>query len=565
MKKNLLKFLPEIFLAVVILLILLPILKPGFFSIHDETHIVDVYEMFRSLSLGGFPPRFAPDFNFGLGHPYFNFYYHLPFYITTLFHFLGFSLTDSFKYMMGIAVIFAGVGFYFFSKNHFSSSASALGAAIYILSPYFAVDLYVRGGLGELAVFGSLPWCGYFIFKFVNNPGILKFVYLSISIYLLAISHNVLHIFTFPLLFGYGLTLILMNKEKVFKKILILTLGFLSGISLAGYYLFPALLEKQFISEYEQINLLDHFPFIKQLIIPNFGYGISHWGPGDDLSFNIGVFNLLSVLLIIILFKFLPKQNKILATFFLLVFIICIVLMNSRSYPFWNLNKTLRLFQFPWRMLLFTTFSTAFLAGLVFDYLPEKLKGLRKEYLFVFLFFAVVLTNIWYFKPSEHKTISDEKYLQLYFANRTTEGDGERKNLSPEYLNFAEDFIPPTKWQTKRLNDLPLNWVEASSAAKISYEKRDGFGYKVNIDTETDNDLVIYTTYFPGWSAKIDKNSAPVFPFSEYGIMRVPVEKGVHEIVVEFKNTTVRSLSNLLSVVTLIALILAFTAKKFKL
>src|SRR5215204_98621 len=96
---------PVTLIWIVVLIILLPILKPGFFSVHDETHIVDVYQMIRSLNLSGFPPRFAPDFNFGLGHPYFNFYYHLPFYITTAFHYLGFSMTDSFKYMMGSAVV----------------------------------------------------------------------------------------------------------------------------------------------------------------------------------------------------------------------------------------------------------------------------------------------------------------------------------------------------------------------------------------------------------------------------------------------------------------------------
>ncbi len=139
-----------------IFLVTLPLFQPGFFSIHDETHITDLYQMLRSLSLGGFPPRWAPDFNFSLGYPYFNFYYHLPFYISTIAFYLGFSFYQSFKAVMFISVLLAGIGFYLFAKRYLSEKAALVAAVGYIFTPYFAVDLYVRGALGELMVLGSI-------------------------------------------------------------------------------------------------------------------------------------------------------------------------------------------------------------------------------------------------------------------------------------------------------------------------------------------------------------------------------------------------------------------------
>jgi len=38
-------------------------------------------------------------------------------------------------------------------------------------------------------------------------------------------------------------------------------------------------------------NFKDHFPFIKQLIFSPWGHGASLWGPGDGMSFQVGIIN----------------------------------------------------------------------------------------------------------------------------------------------------------------------------------------------------------------------------------------------------------------------------------
>lgn len=540
-------FSPEILIWIVTVIVLVPVLKPGFFSFHDETHIVDVYQMIRSLELGGFPPRFAPDFNFGLGHPYFNFYYHLPFYITALFHYLGFSMTDGFKYMLGIAVIFAASGFYFLLRNHVSKVSASFGTLIYILSPYFAVDLYVRGSPGEMYIFALFPWAGFLLVRYLKDPMPVNLALASSVIFLISISHNVLLPFIYSLLFLYGyMNLVIL--ETGFKASLKIFLPFVIGILFAAYYLLPAFTEVKFISTYEQINISDHFPFIKQLIIPHWGYGPSIWGPLDDISFDIGTVNIILLLVSFFIFKWAKRETKILLIFFWLVFGIAVVLTNNRTLFFWESIRFLRLVQFPWRMLLLTTIATSFIGALTIEAVSQNFKKIVP--IFLITIFALLLAlNIWHYHPSENKQISDERYLELYFANRTLLGNGERGAFSLEYLNFAEDFIPPTIWQAKK----PTNILEpvklATGSGTINYF-RQGLGYKIIYYTLSESEIIISKAYFPGWKATLGNSELKVRPLPPYGIISIPVPKGNGQINLEFGNTTVRIIANTISAVT---------------
>ncbi len=554
---------PAILIWIFLLVILFPILRPGFFSVHDETHIVDVYEMIRSLQLGGFPPRFAPDFNFNIGHPYFNFYYHLPFYITAKLNFLGFSLTDSFKYMMGIAVIVAAWGFYFFLRNHVSKLAAVVGTSIFLLSPYFAVDLYVRGAFGELFIFALMPWCAFFIKKYLDNKRFLFLGMAGFLIGLLSISHNVLLPFAYLILFGYGLTNLIANKKKP-KEFIKLFLPFVLGICLAAYYLLPAFFEIKYISSYEQFNIVDHFPFIKQLLIPHWGYSVSIWGPLDDISFDIGSVNLLMVVLAIILFKFIKKEQRSFLIYFFIVFGITLILTNNRTLPFWESINFLRLVQFPWRMLLFITIATSFISAIAFETALNKLS--KRSGLIFSIALVVLLTalNIWHYHPSESKEVTDEEYLERYFANRTVEGNGVRNELSHEYLNFTEDFVPPTIWQSDR-PDRILEPVSVTPSGIVQYNEK-GLGYEINYQATESGEIIVSKAFFPSWKAKNSEGAdLEILPYSEYGIIAIPVKAGSGTIHLKYGNTQIENTANIISAISaLVILVLLVYPKGLK-
>lgn len=539
---------PKILIWAVVLIILYPVLRPGFFSFHDETHMVDVYEMIRSLQLGGFPPRFAPDFNFNLGHPYFNFYYHLPFYITTIFYYATHSMTESYKLMLGLSVILSASGFYFFLKNHFSKTASVFGTLVYLLSPYFAVDLYVRGAPGEMYVLALFPWAGYTLYKYLKTPDSVNLAFSAITIFLLSISHNVLLPFIYSLIFLYGLTNLYIFKSslKSFTKII---WPFVIGVMLGAYYIIPALTEVQYISTYEQINIADHFPFIKQLIIPHWGYGPSIWGFLDDISFDIGSVNLALLLVSFLIFKFAKKEFKILLGFFWIIFGLAVILMNVRTLFFWESIRFLRLVQFPWRMLILTTISTSFIAALSIEVFTEKFKKYKTAFLLI-IFASLIGLNIWHYHPSEYKEISDQKYLDLYFANQSfTPNYARGIPLSPEYLNFTEDFIPPTIWQTKRPTDIlpKAEYATGSAYFEPGEVYTDSMNYQIDYSVTEDNRIVVSKAYFPGWTAISNGQKMNIEPYSEYGLIAIPVSAGKGHIDLSFEDTPIRITANLIS------------------
>lgn len=548
MKKFLKLNLNPLILFIIIIPISWPLFWDGFFSFHDETRMVDVYQMIRAFQTQGFPPRFAPDLNFGLGHPFFNFNYHLPYYFTSLFYFLGFAMTASLKLVMFFNILVATFGFYFLAKRHVGNQAALVGATIYVYSPYLAVDLYVRGSIGELTLFGLLPWSLLAINLLINKTNAKNLFFASILIALLTLAHNILNIFVYPIIFLYGLVLTITYKK--IKRIWFLIAAFSTGAALSSYYLVPALVERQFISNYEQIKFEDHFPFIKQLIIPHWGYGISHWGPGDDMSFQIGIANLIAGITVLMVVKFLKYPLKSLAVYFLIIFGVFVFLMNQRSQFFWTLHPILRFVQFPWRMLLFTSFTASLLGAIVVDFILNKVNKGRMHIYTSLLVIGVSLLSVWYFKPSQFKDISDERYLELYFANRTLKDNGERAHLSKEYLNFTEDFIPPTIYQKKRLDDLPKTWVESEYPSNIKYTK-ENLSYDIDIDTLKENTLIIYSGYFPGWTASVDEKETQTYPKTDYGLVALDIQSGNHKVKVAFKNTTIRIAANLISLATL--------------
>ena len=147
----------------------LPLLHEGFYHFSDEPHIANLYEMVRAISSGQIPPRMAPDINFGFGYPLFNFYYPLPYYFGSLFYFVTNSLVLSIKLVFLLTIPLSGIFMFFWLKNHTARFGALIGSIIYVYTPYRALDLYVRGALGETFAFVFFPLMGLVIDRVIKN------------------------------------------------------------------------------------------------------------------------------------------------------------------------------------------------------------------------------------------------------------------------------------------------------------------------------------------------------------------------------------------------------------
>src|SRR3989344_5443351 len=149
----------KIFLISIIISIpaVLALIPKGFYGASDEVHIAWLYEMYETIKLGQIPPRFVPDLSFRHGYPLFNFVFPLPYYIGSLFHFIGFSLVDSVKLLFFLSVPLSGYFMYKLLRQFSNIFLSLVGTFIYIYSPYRSTDIYVRGAIGEVLEFTILP------------------------------------------------------------------------------------------------------------------------------------------------------------------------------------------------------------------------------------------------------------------------------------------------------------------------------------------------------------------------------------------------------------------------
>src|SRR3990167_491946 len=216
MKKGLIPILLILFFSI---LVSLPLLKPGLFIIHDDQQIARLLLFDQALKAGQFPPRWVDELGFGFGYPLFVFYPPLVYMVGELFHLIGFSFIDSIKLVFFTSIFASGLAMYILAKEFWDRQTAAVSALFYILVPYRALDVYVRGALAESFSFVWLPlilWSFYKLYK-TNKP---IYVYLStIFLALLMITHNLIFLPFMLILPFYLFFLILVSDNK--KKFIV--------------------------------------------------------------------------------------------------------------------------------------------------------------------------------------------------------------------------------------------------------------------------------------------------------------------------------------------------------
>lgn len=531
-----------------------PLFKSGFYPFHDESHVANLHQMSWILREGQIPPRFVPHMIYEYGYPLFNYYYHLPFYVGSLFvNVFGWSLVNSLKLVFGITIPLSGFFFYLLMRKFVPPGAAAFGAIVYMFTPYRAVDLYVRGAVGELWSFVFAPLVLLSLFNVIEKKVMKNVILSAIAIAGFILAHNIGFFIFFPFILAF---LLLYFKNKFVANLTVILESILLGLGFSSYYWLPAIKEKEFVISGTPFNPVDHFPFIKQLILPSWGYGASVWGPDDGLSFQIGLANLIAIALSLVLIVFFREKIKKIERIILpclVMFLIAVALMNIRSLFIWKTLSLSQYIQFPWRFLMITTFFSSMIGGLVFSVFLSRFR------FFIFLLFLglVVFVSWGYFKPEKQLAVNDQYYLSRFFA-RIPGGS----QLSTLYKNYSEDYLPPTLWMWSRPKKLPQSKLEVSKG-KVRAIKLRSTNIEADIQADEDTWVVVNTTYFPGWQATLDGQFQEIIIGEPYGNMFIPIPQGRHELKIDFANTPIRMVANMASILSvLISLVFVYKGKK---
>ena len=536
------------------------LLVPGFYGASDDMHIGWFHQMDRAISMGQIPPRLAPDLSFGFSYPLFNFLFPLPFYIAEIFHLLSLGLVDSIKAVFFISIILSALGMYWLLKELVKNRGLALaGALIYVYTPYRAVDLYIRGAIGEIVSFAILPLVALSVVKLtsVENSKRINYRWLGIggvAFSSLVLSHNITAYMFLPFIFLLGFLRIFLQTKKWFSLVGLMLTVFL-GLLISLYFWLPAIVESVLMKYDTVFNFVDHFPTLRQLITPHWGYGASVPGPYDGMPFFIGTINLglviIGVPILAISWRGFSPGEKVVLIWAYLVLAVSVMMMNHRSSPLWQNLPLLPYFQFPWRFLIMVTFITPLLIMTL-----GKLG--RPKIMTATLIGLVIVLNISNFRPEDFLGRGDDYYLKRYIPVPVA---------NEEYLQIQEEYFRlPKDTQLRPDKNYPL--VSAKGGDIKNIIKRSELD--VVIETSALNPMIINFNkyFFPGWQAEIDGQQAAIIPGKPFGQITLKVPPGEHQVKISFTETNFKKVLDIMSLSgLLLALwwILNPHFKKFKL
>lgn len=533
-----------------------PLLIPGFFPMHDDTQVVRVFEMAQSLQDGMLPVRWVSDLGYGYGYPIFNFYAPLAYYIGAVPILLGIDALTATKIMFGMGIIFSGVSMYFLAKAIWGRIGGTLSAILYLLAPYHALDIYVRGDAAEFWAYAFIPLVFYGLLQLYKTKEWKYVIIGAIGYAGVILSHNLTALMISPFVFLLVAVLFRISQGERKPNWNLFVIPFV-GIVLSSFYWVPTFLEMGYTNVLSQVgggsHYPDHFACLSQLWDSPWGFGGSAKGCVDGMSFRLGKIHiLLSVISAMGGILFYRRKKEHLFVFSLLsgslLFTIFLTLEQSKF--IWDLVSPMAFFQFPWRFLLMATFFSSLLGGGILTILEEIGNESKRFLSYTILFCLCVGCFILYGKLFTTQTIITKT------ASEYTNQDyirWEASKISDEYM--PKGFVKPKNKEESIRNKLYLGTGEVPQvvAEKTHYQK---YILIINYDTK----VYFNTAYFPAWKVFIDNKNVS-YQKTNYGI-EAPITKGKHTLELVYTQTLTEKISNAFSISGVIVLLVGIIKKR---
>ncbi|KKS90498.1 MAG: hypothetical protein UV66_C0003G0011 [Candidatus Woesebacteria bacterium GW2011_GWA1_43_12] len=519
----------------------------GYFPMHDDTQVGRIVVMGRALRNGQFPVRWVSDLGYGYGYPIFNFYGPLPYYLGGAFYMLGMSSVVAAKTVFLLGILFAGITMYVLVGSMMGAAAGVLAGVLVIYAPYHAVQVFVRGAMGEL-------WALVFIPLVIL--GIMQkrwAVWGGIGLAGVILSHTILGYVTvlwyIAALLLYSIYLLV--KKQLHLSFIIYHLSFLAiGLSLSAFFWLPAMAEMGWTSVAGQISATadyrNHFVCLSQFWNSLWGFGGSAAGCIDGMSFKLGKLHIVLAFAGVLLWGW--RRHAPIGLIVLGVggVLAAIFFMLRESLFLWNMLPFFSYIQYPWRFLTYAIVGLSMLGAVSI----RVIKHVRVRWIVVLLLsaFAVVVNAKWfspqfaYQRPAE--TFETDEELRFRVSK-----------ISDEYL--PHDIVRPT-----------------SALQTISQPIIQGTDYTVEteVDTETYSRFVLTSNagafvridkaYFPGWVYLVNgKNTQPKII---NGLPEIQVPSGTSVVEIHFYNTSVRNVGNLISALAMLTLFFIYGKNKTK-
>ena len=529
------------FLLIIISIIpIVSILRVGAYESGDfNIHVRRAMEFYSLLTQANPMPTWAADLNATYGYPLFAFNYTLPYYIISLFHYLGFSFIDSLKLFLASNFIFSGIFMYVFSKNFFKNSLAAFCASIfYLFTPYHLISLHFKITIGEILAYTLIPLVFYFANKFMTDKKFINLLLSGFSLGLVMLSHIFVGIFLIPAIFLY-----VTFETKKFSKGALYSFGIIVVSLLTSIYQWAAPLiyrPYMFTTAYPTDPIKSfYFPEIIDLLYSPWRYGLLFQGPKGELSFLVGYAQLLVLFTLVVLLakNKIKKEYRNKVIFWMVLFTFTLFLVTPYSVSIWNYLPIINQAGSQ-RLLIIIAFYTSVLAGYVsFVYLKKS------WIIYALILFSIGTTILNWGQRRVIPTINDSVL---------------RQNLSLGIKWGDEHFYALPKWvDPKQLwfSKIPNSHLEIlSGKGAVTNISRTSADHQYLVDAKTPIGIRENTLFFPGWSLKSNGNYIPI-QADKRGVITANLPAGLQKIELAYEDLFLFKLAKIVSAVSIFSIL----------
>jgi hypothetical protein len=236
----------------------------------------------------------------------------------------------------------------------------------------------------------------------------------------------------------------------------------------------------------------------------------------------------------------------------------CLLMTTAASGPLWHL-PLLSFVQFPWRFLLPATVFGAAATALLPQFAPAKCRPFAAWALVA----AAVALSFPFFKVRYiFQDVKTEAPVIAFAAEAAQAAASPALQRPDEYLTLqtirrlgvtstaSDDYLPVGAAPPARAPEAPA--VATGDQATVLAAQR---GWPPSIVAEVQAaapaEIAFNQFYFPGWTARVDHQPAPLLMEPRTGRMLVAVGPGAHRVEVRFRDTPARSIAKLISLAAL--------------
>ncbi|MDR3476674.1 MAG: 6-pyruvoyl-tetrahydropterin synthase-related protein [Gammaproteobacteria bacterium] len=223
------------------------------FAIHTGA----IVQAKTALKDGQFPLRTVSWQDNHFGNAFFTYYSPLPYMISgTLYKIMpghG-NPYSALKATLWFFILLAGL--YIFKLTYWlfrSMPVALLSSVVYMLSPYFLININTRGDFTEAVGQGLIPVVLYYTLKSFKEPNLRLAIFAAVAWTSLLTSHLVTFVYT-SFFIGLFLICLTLRDRTAFKRLLWTGVIYLFGCVLALWYLMPIALTTRFLLVYNQLT-----------------------------------------------------------------------------------------------------------------------------------------------------------------------------------------------------------------------------------------------------------------------------------------------------------------------